>query len=118
QGPPHDTLLAPEHFVGRVADLVWVMDRLRQGGATAITALNGLGGIGKTALASEAARRLRDDENRFRHGTIVVDCREVYNAADILRTVLGRFPLEGSLDESSLPMLANLIRQHMRDKDI
>jgi hypothetical protein len=60
-GPPfqESDLPMPERFVGRVADLQWVEERLRQGGATGITAVRGMGGIGKTALAAVAVRELR-----------------------------------------------------------
>ncbi len=71
-GPPfqESDLPMPERFVGRVEDLRWVEDRLRAGGATGITAVRGMGGIGKTALAAVAVRELRW-EGRFADGVAV-----------------------------------------------
>ncbi|HEX9414363.1 MAG TPA: TIR domain-containing protein, partial [Ktedonobacterales bacterium] len=44
-GPPFEeaALQPPEHFIGRAADLQWLVERLRAGGATGITAVNGMG---------------------------------------------------------------------------
>src|SRR5262249_5608419 len=52
QGPPFDEALlpVPDAFVGRADDLDWLLARLRTGRAADVTALGGMGGIGKTTL--------------------------------------------------------------------
>src|SRR5260221_2632921 len=77
-------------YVGRQADLEWVLDRLRQGGASAITALRGLGGIGKTTLAAVAVRQLQQ-EGRFPDGVAVVLCQGLTDPADGLPRGVIRF---------------------------
>lgn len=47
----------PRDFTGRVRELEELMSQIEQGGVT-ISGLQGLGGVGKTALALELARRL------------------------------------------------------------
>jgi hypothetical protein len=44
-------------FTGRDAELALLHERVKSGGATAITAVQGMGGIGKTSLAREYAHR-------------------------------------------------------------
>ncbi|MEO7076423.1 MAG: hypothetical protein ABI068_14105 [Ktedonobacterales bacterium] len=78
-GPPDDVALlpTPTPFVGRADDLAWVEERLRApeaGGAYALTALRGLGGIGKSALAGVAVRQVQQ-EGRFPDGIAVVPCQ-------------------------------------------
>src|SRR5579859_3284887 len=77
QGPPFDEALlpAPEHFIGRVDDRPWLVERLKAGGTTSITALGGIGGIGKTALAAVAIREARD-AGHFRDGIGVILCQD------------------------------------------
>src|SRR4029077_6266714 len=52
-GPPFDEALlsAPETFIGRGDDLDWLQKRLRDR-SVGVTALGGMGGIGKTTLAA------------------------------------------------------------------
>jgi tetratricopeptide (TPR) repeat protein len=50
----------PPHFTGRETDLTKLASMLTSGGSIAITALHGMGGIGKTALASKLAERITD----------------------------------------------------------
>ncbi|WP_369168216.1 NB-ARC domain-containing protein [Streptomyces sp. R28] len=45
----------PPHFVGRERELARIREVLRAGGSVAVTGLQGMGGIGKTALALKAA---------------------------------------------------------------
>src|SRR5690348_17066449 len=48
----------PPFFVGREADLRWLLDQLKADKVVNIAALRGLGGIGKTALAAKALHQL------------------------------------------------------------
>ena len=47
----------PAHFTGREADLEKFTQLLTSGASVAITALHGMGGIGKTSLAQKLAER-------------------------------------------------------------
>lgn len=58
-GALHQLKAPPEHFTGRAEKLAQVCAALRGGGAVAVSAVNGLGGVGKTALAIMAAHALR-----------------------------------------------------------
>jgi hypothetical protein len=100
--PPFDEALlpAPDHFVGRAADLEWVLERLRTGRTTAITALGGMGGIGKTALAAVAVRLLRA-EGRFQDGIAVVLCQKRKDATSVLQDVLARFDPQRKVPETT-----------------
>lgn len=60
------------------------------GRVAAIAAANGLGGIGKTALATEVVRRLHDS-GAFADGIAVVICKELTDPIVVLRRVLARF---------------------------
>lgn len=51
----------PNDFTGRVEELAKFKELLQQGQNTAITAVDGLGGIGKTALAMQLASELYHD---------------------------------------------------------
>jgi hypothetical protein len=117
-GPPDDLALlpAPARFVGRTDDLAWVEDRLRAGGASAITALRGLGGIGKTTLAAVAARELQR-ERCFPDGLAVVLCQQLTDPVEVLRRVLTRFdPLRRSPEVSDLDGLAESVRLSLHGK--
>ncbi len=105
--PPFDEALLPqpERFVDREAEFDRLVARLRQGGTIGITALRGMGGIGKTALAAKAAEKLRADRV-FPDGIAVALCQEATDPVDVLRRVLSRFdPVRhtrpGSLDDLS-----------------
>jgi len=49
------------HFTGRVELLATLRKRLLEGGKTALTALNGMGGIGKTQVATEYCHIHKDE---------------------------------------------------------
>ncbi len=119
QGPPFDEALLPlpEHFVGRGADLDWLLGRLRTGGATGITALRGLGGIGKTSLAAVAVRQAHR-EGLFRDGIAVVPCLGLSDATDVLKRVLTRFdPLRRQPTANDLAGLAETAHRLLDGKD-
>lgn len=90
--PPFDEgqLPPPEYFVGRRDDLEWVMHRMHEGRSASITVLNGLGGIGKTALSAVVVHSLRK-EGVFPDGIAIIFCNGLVDAIDVLRRVLARF---------------------------
>jgi tetratricopeptide (TPR) repeat protein len=92
-GPPSDEVFlpVPAHFVGRSSDLEWLLSQLHKG--SGVIALRGLGGIGKTALASVAVRQMRE-AGYFRDGVAVLFCQGFTDAADMLRRILTRFDLQ------------------------
>jgi hypothetical protein len=111
-----DLLLAPAHFVGREADLAWVDEHLQAGGTTAIVALEGLGGIGKTALAAVAIRQMRR-AGAFPDGIAVVLCQQVTDPAEVLARILTRFdPQRKAPQEATLPELARRTRYTLQSK--
>lgn len=109
QGPPFEEalLFAPEHFIDREEPLAWLKSRLAKGETAGVASLRGMGGIGKTALAAQAARELKA-EGAFPDGIVVVLCRTKTQPAEVLLEVLKRFdpnrqgPLSGALTESDL----------------
>ncbi|NJN88379.1 MAG: NB-ARC domain protein (modular protein), partial [Leptolyngbyaceae cyanobacterium SL_7_1] len=54
-GIPHNLLRRSDTFVGRDAELIQIKEQLQQGDRLAITAIAGMGGIGKTELALQYA---------------------------------------------------------------
>jgi tetratricopeptide (TPR) repeat protein len=117
--PPFDDDRLPvtPQFVGRDEDLRWALDRLQPGALAALTAINGMGGIGKTTLAAVAVRDVLR-ERRFPDGIAVVDCREQRDPAVVLRQVLGRFDprREEPPATTSLARLADLTQVRLHDK--
>ena len=98
--------LAP--LVGRERE-VGEIDRLLGEDAVRLLTLTGAGGIGKTSLAVEAARRARD---RFPDGTIFVDLAPLGDAALVMPTLSQTLGLREAVGVSPLEVL----RQHLRDK--
>lgn len=119
-GPPSDEglLPVPEPFVGRGEELRWLMDCLRRGGVTGITAVRGIGGIGKTSLAAVAVRRLRD-EGRFRDGVGVITCHGKTDAVQVLREALSRFEPQRRLPtEPTMPQLCDVAYRLLNKRDV
>jgi tetratricopeptide (TPR) repeat protein len=111
-----DLLLVPAHFVGREQDLAWVEEHLQAGGATAIVALGGLGGIGKTALAAVAIHQLRR-AGTFPDGIVVVLCQHLTDSTEVLARVLTRFdPQRKTPEETTLADLARRARYALQGK--
>lgn len=117
--PPFDEelIMLPEHFVGREEDLQWLQSRLRVGGTTSVTALGGMGGIGKTSLAAKAVRNLRA-EGYFRDGVAVELCLAQTDANKVVRRVLGRFDQQRREPETNdLPALIDAAHRLLDGRD-
>jgi DNA-binding SARP family transcriptional activator/tetratricopeptide (TPR) repeat protein len=75
-GPPRQLPASAGHFLGREAELDrilrWGESAAGPGGPGAVCAINGMGGVGKTALAVHAARRLAP---LFPDGQLFLDLR-------------------------------------------
>lgn len=118
-GPPSDEgmLPIPDCFVGREVELDWLADRLRRGGTTGITAVQGIGGIGKTSLACMAIHALRK-EGRFTGGVGVVICQEETDAMQVTREVLSRFdPQRRPPSDTTFTQLHDTARRLLGQKD-
>jgi tetratricopeptide (TPR) repeat protein len=119
-GPPADesSLPVPDHFVGRQEEMRWLLERLRRGGTTSITAVQGIGGIGKTCLASVAIHRLRE-EGRFTGGVGVNVCQDKTDAILVTREVLSRFEPQRRLPTATkITELHDTARRLLGHKDV
>lgn len=104
-------------FVGRRKDVENLLAVFRSGqGRVAISALGGMGGIGKTALAVHVAHQLAAD---FPAGQIVVDLRgtspEPLTPADAMRRVITALELEARVSDD-LDQTAAQYRSLLHDK--
>jgi tetratricopeptide (TPR) repeat protein len=118
-GPPFDEALlpAPDTFIGREADLEWLLRRLRDR-SVGVTALGGMGGIGKSTLAAVALRQLRA-EARFADGVAVILCQDLYDAGEVVRRALARFDPTRRQPEARDPAgLAEAARMLLGGKDV
>ena len=80
----------PHYFVGREAELKELAERLTSGESVAVTALQGMGGIGKTALAQKLAHELREE---FPGGMLwakMGQSPDIYGILDRWAEVVGR----------------------------
>ena len=77
---PHNFDRWTMKFVGRIDVLRELRDQLIKSPLSAITAVNGLAGIGKSTLAVEYAHRSRD---LYPGGRIKVDCENLTNAESL-----------------------------------
>ncbi|HEX5547246.1 MAG TPA: NB-ARC domain-containing protein, partial [Ktedonobacterales bacterium] len=80
----------PEHFVGRERELDWLTDRLRRGITTGITAVKGIGGVGKTSLATKAVEILQA-EGQYIGAARFVMCQGKTDPFQVICDVLRRF---------------------------
>jgi tetratricopeptide (TPR) repeat protein len=102
--PPSD------HFTGRAKELAQLAEQI-QNGAVALSALRGLGGIGKTDLACALAARLRD---RFPDAGIFLDLqgvpssgRKPLSPGEVLKHIVQSFHLEARLPEAEAELRAH-----------
>jgi tetratricopeptide (TPR) repeat protein len=104
----------PPHFTGREDDLAKFTRLLTSGQNVAITALQGMGGIGKTALAQKLAERVRD---QFPGGVLwwtLGPSADVFTALDVWarhadpRADLTALPTAEARAEAVRPLLARL----------
>lgn len=111
-------LIPPEYFVGREEDLQWLLQRLRGGGVAKITALQGMGGIGKTALAAIAVHQMRA-EGYFRDGIVVELCQNQTDSVIIVRRILARFHPQRRQPETNDPSeLIEIAHRLLDGKDV
>lgn len=107
--PPSDevVLLPPRYFVGRAQELAWLEDCLR---SESVTAVSGMGGIGKTTLAAIAVRSVRRT-GHFPDGVAVVFCQGQTEPTEVIRRVLARFhPKRRPPHEDDFASLAEVAR--------
>jgi tetratricopeptide (TPR) repeat protein/transcriptional regulator with XRE-family HTH domain len=100
--PFQDALLKiPEVFIGRVEDKKWLRNQLLSEGIIGISALNGMGGIGKTALAGFVIHQMRKD-GYFPDGIAVEICvgrKKPKDTIEIVQNILASFDPKHSRSE-------------------
>lgn len=111
-------------FTGREYELDQILgqiDRALEGarpGILAISAINGMAGVGKTALAVHAAHRVAQ---RFPDGQLFVDLHgytsglSPQDPADVLAAILNAFGMPPGRIPSDLEARATLYRDHLAD---
>src|SRR2546429_519969 len=82
----------PTPLVGRTAELSTLRDKLRVGGERLLT-LTGPAGIGKTRLAIELAKNVRD---AFADGVVLVDLSAVAEPGSVAPTIAHELGLRDS----------------------
>ncbi|MGA2410745.1 MAG: tetratricopeptide repeat protein [Candidatus Binataceae bacterium] len=80
---PMEIEAPPDDFTGREEEITELVDAVGKGGAT-IVGLQGMGGIGKTALAQKIAQILKP---KFPDGQIYLDLKGAMHEQDIGQTV-------------------------------
>ncbi|MET8545746.1 BTAD domain-containing putative transcriptional regulator [Kitasatospora sp. NPDC004799] len=101
QAPDQLPLGLPD-FTGRTEEAESLTDRLRTAGgrAVVVSALDGMGGVGKTTLAVHVARRVRD---RFPDGQLFADLRGADRTPPEPGTVLAGFLRDLGVDPGEIP---------------
>jgi DNA-binding SARP family transcriptional activator/Tfp pilus assembly protein PilF len=115
---PRQLPAPPQRFTGRIAELA-ALDRVHNASTVVISAIDGMAGIGKTALAIQAAHRLAD---RYQDGQLFIDLHgytqglkptEPAEALDHLLRALG---VPGAQIPASLDARAALYRTRLADQ--
>ncbi len=101
----------PVSFIGREQDIAILEDLLPQPHIRLLS-LTGPGGIGKTRLALELARRFRDTQF-FAHGVHFIDLAPVDNPDLVVSTIAQGF----GVPEKAGEHLLSLLKQHLQDKN-
>lgn len=98
------------HLVGRAEVLDWACQRLKAGDATAIAAIRGMGGMGKTELAIAVAKEL---ERQFNERVIWLDCgpNDVHAIQERMAAALGIVLESNNLQARSDALALALQRQ-------
>jgi predicted ATPase len=100
---------AVDAFVGRGRELEILCDALSGEGDRLIT-LTGPGGIGKTRLAIEAARRSPD---AFEHGVHLVTLASITQSEVVIPTIVRALKVQGSTNEPLLVLIAYLRERNL-----
>jgi hypothetical protein len=107
-----DLVDMPRHgpLIGRAAQLSELLGRLVAGDDVGVFALEGMGGVGKTALAAEAVERLSADEGMFPGGALWVACAGLEGEIGLLALLTQMARSIGRPDLASLTDLSELRR--------
>ncbi len=98
-------------LIGRAADVEHLVNQLGSAQAPALLTLCGIGGVGKTQLALEVARRLAKAR---KHGTAVVDLTHASDAGEVARTVAIALGIKRTDNRS----WAERLQQHLAPLDL
>jgi tetratricopeptide (TPR) repeat protein len=88
----------PTQFVGRAAELQQITTALQHGNAVGVCALQGMGGIGKSALAALAVDALRADPAAFAGGAAWISAEGLTGESG-LDTLMGRIAFAMDFDD-------------------
>jgi DNA-binding SARP family transcriptional activator/tetratricopeptide (TPR) repeat protein len=117
-GRPRQLPAPPRVFTGRCAELA-DLDRMAGASTVVVTAIEGMAGIGKTALAVRAAHRIA---GRFPDGQIFIDLHGYTNGVtpvgpgDVLDRVLRTLGVDGEQIPVDLDERIGLYRSRLADR--
>jgi tetratricopeptide (TPR) repeat protein len=107
-----DLVNMPRHgpLIGRAGPLSQLLTRLVAGDDVGVFAIEGMGGVGKTALAAEAAERLAADEAAFPGGVLWVACAGLEGETGLLALLTQVARALGHAEIAALTDLADVRR--------